>query len=123
MSTETFIPTIYSKHGCPYCFKLRLFLRETDQLDRVIIVEGSDDVEHKKLAEFLSEKVGKASFPTAEIARGIYLPESDDLVAHFAALAGVSPLDYPTYQAFAAGVLPGLQAFYREFVALKKQLG
>lgn len=120
MSGSKFMPTVYSKTGCPYCIKLRVFLLEAGLLDQVTFVEGKTPEEHEKLAAFLTERVGKASFPTAEIAPGEFLPESDDLVAHFGASAGVDAAALPTYQAFAGGLLPRLQEFYREFMELKK---
>jgi len=120
MSATDFTPTIYVKTGCPYCLKLRIFLLEAGLHDWVAFVEGQTPEEHEQLAKLLTERVGKASFPTAEISPGKYLPESDDLVAYFAGVGGVDPKKLPTYQAFVGGLLPRLQQFYREFMELKK---
>ena len=120
MSANQFIPTVYSKVGCPYCIKLRIFLLEAGLIDRVTFVEGKTPEEHDQLAEFLTKRVGKASFPTAEISPGDYLPESDDLVNHFASVGGVDPQKLPTFQSFSGGLLPRLQEFYREYTELKK---
>lgn len=120
MSRTEFTPTIYVKTGCPYCIKLRIFLLEAGLLDRVTFVEGRTPEEHQRLATLLTERVGKASFPTAEISPGNYLAESDDLVTHFASIGGLDPQKLPTYQAFVGGLLPRLQEFYREYMELKK---
>lgn len=120
MLTTAFTPTIYSKTGCPYCIKLRIFLLEAGLVDGVTFVEGQTPEEHQKLANFLTERTGKASFPTAEISPGNYLAESDDLVTHFAGIGGLDPRQLPTYQAFNGGLLPRLQEFYREYMELKK---
>lgn len=123
MSDTAFTPTIYLKQGCPFCFKLRVFLVEAGLLDRVTLVEAPTPERHQALADELTATMGKASFPSAEIAPGDYLADSDALVAHFAAGAGVDPDAMPTYQAFVGGIFPRLQQLYRENAELKKQLG
>lgn len=120
MSKTSHIPTIYSKTGCPYCIKLRTFLLEAGLLDGVTFVEGQTSEEHEQLAKLLTERVGKASFPTAEISPGNYLPESDELVDHFARIGGVDPQQLPTYQAYSGSLLPRLQQFHRDYMELKK---
>ncbi|MBB5577635.1 MULTISPECIES: glutathione S-transferase N-terminal domain-containing protein [Rhizobium] len=120
MSTTQFTPIIYSKIGCPYCIKLRIFLLEAGLIDRVTFVEGKTPEEHDQLAEFLTKRIGRASFPTGEISPDNYLPESDDLVDHFASIGVVDPQKLPTYQAFSGALLPRLQEFYREYSELKK---
>lgn len=123
MTSTTFAPVVYVKQGCPFCLKLHLFLLESGQLDRVILLEGETPEEHQRLANQLTERMGKASFPSAEIMPGEYLAESDALIAHFAAIAGVDPNKLPTFDAYANKVLPAFQKIYRENMELKKQLG
>lgn len=100
--------------------KLRIFLLEAGLLDTVSIVEGQSPEEHQKLSNFLVERVGKASFPTAEISRGRYMPESDDLVAHFASANGIDPSKLTTYQAFTGSLLPHFQKIYRDYLELRE---
>ena len=120
--SDVFTPIIYVRQGCPFCMKLRLFLLETGQLASVSVREGQNDEEHSQLAAHLAAHLGKASFPSAEIAPGEYLADSDALVDHFASKAGVDLAGQPTYQAFVGHVLPRLRQLFQENMELKKQL-
>lgn len=122
MTDAAFKPVLYSKIGCPFSFKVRLFLLEAGLLDQVTIVEASTPDEHQRLADMLAERLGKASFPTAEIGPNILMPESDALVEHFAAVAKVDPAKLPTYQAYAGGIFPLIMQLYRENAELKSAL-
>ena len=121
--SDPFIPTVYVRKGCPFCLKLRLFLLEAGQTDNLTIVEGQDEEEHQRFADHLTQKLGKASFPSAEIAPGEYLADSDALVAHFASLATVDPESLPTYQAYVGHVMPRLQQLFRENLELQQRIG
>ena len=121
--TNPFKSTVYVRKGCPFCMKLRLFLLESGQLDHVTIVEGQDDAEHQKLSDHLTTQLGKASFPSAEIAPADYLADSDALVAHYAAATATDPAALPVYQAYVGHVMPRLQQLFRENMELKQQLG
>jgi len=120
--SDAFTPIVFVRQGCPFCLKLRLFLLEAGLSDSVKLMEGKTPEEHQQFSDMLAEKTGKASFPTAEIAPGEYLPESDALVAHFAALSSADPEELPTYQAYVGGVMPRLQQLFRENMELKKTL-
>ncbi len=121
MSEASFTPIVYVRTGCPFCLKLRLFLLESRLLDRVTLREGQTPEEHQRLADHLTERLGKASFPSAEIAPNEYLGDSDTLVAYFARESGVEPDGLPTYQAYVGGVMPQLQQLYRENIELKQR--
>lgn len=118
--SEMFTPVVYVKQGCPFSLKLRLFLLESGQLDRVSLVEGQMPEDHQQIADHLAERIGKASFPSAEIAPGEYLADSDALVRHFADVAKVDPSNLPTFEAYAQHVFPGFQKLYREIMELRK---
>jgi glutathione S-transferase len=120
--TTAFTPTVYLKQGCPFCLKLRIFLLEAGLSDRVTLIEAPTPDEHQALADELTAKMGKASFPSAEIAPGEYLAESDALVAHFAEVASADPERLPTYRTYVDGVFPRLQQLYRENIDLKQRL-
>jgi len=62
MADTAFVPTIFTKHGCPFCLKLRLFLLEAGLLDTVSLIEGETTEAHQKLAEQLSDHLEKPSF-------------------------------------------------------------
>lgn len=120
--TDTFTPTIYVRQGCPFCLKLRLFLLESGQLSSVVVREGQTEEEHRQLADHLTDRLGKASFPSAEIMPGSYLADSDALVEHFGKTAGANPAALPTYQAYVGHVMPHLLQLFQENTELKKQL-
>lgn len=117
--TEAFTPVVYVRSGCPYCIKLRLFLLEAGLMDSVTLVEGQTSEEHQQFADMLAQTTGNASFPTAEIATGKYMSESDDLMAHFAMLSDKNPAKMLTYKDYAGNLLPKLQSLYQENRDLK----
>ncbi len=122
--TETpFTPVVYLKAGCPFCLKVRLFLLEAGQLDRVVLREFVPGTEEEtEIRGLLGPLVEKITFPTAELTPGTFTTESDAIVAHFAERAGVDPGALPTYQSYLTGVFKNLGALYRENMDLKKRL-
>lgn len=122
MNDAVFTPVLYSKEGCPFSFKVRLFLLEAGLLDRVEVVQGATPEEHQEVADMLAERLGKASFPTAEIEPGTLMTESDALIAHFAKVANVDPAELPTYQAYAGSIFPLIMRLYKENAELKSAL-
>lgn len=102
MFETSFNPVVYVRTGCPFCLKLRLFLLEARLLDRVTLREGQTPKEHRQLADHLTEKLGKTSFPAAEIAPNEYLGDSNTLVTHFARESGVGFDGLPTRPILAA---------------------
>lgn len=122
MTDTAFRPVLYVKEGCPFSLKVRLFLLEAGLLDKVTVVQAPTPEQHRQLANMLAARLGKASFPTAEIAPATLLAESDALVAHFAKDAGTDPAELPTYQAYASGVFPRLMQLHRENAEFKQKL-
>jgi glutathione S-transferase len=122
MTEAAFKPTVYLKAGCPFCFKVRLFLLETGQLDRADLREFvPGDAAETSIRSRLAPAVETVTFPTAELAPGRFTTESDAIVAHFAERAGVAPDALPTYQAYLGGVFKNLQSLYRENMELKNR--
>lgn len=119
---DAFTPVLYVKEGCPFSLKVRLFLLEAGLLDTVKVVQAVSPEDHRQLADMLITRIGKASFPTAEIAPGQLLTESDALIDHFAKAASVDPVGLPTYQAYAASIFPHYLQLYRENAELKREL-
>jgi len=102
--SATFKPTLYLKHACPFSFKLRVFLLEAGLLDAFALrefVSGTDDESdvHRELEPHFE----KVSFPTAQIADGTFMNESDTLIAHYAREAGVNPAAMPTFREYVTG--------------------
>ena len=122
--TETAVaPTLYVKDGCPFCLKVRIFMLEAGLLDRFHVREfvvGSD--EEQVIRTELAPHVEKISFPTALLASGEYLSESDAIIARFAEAAEVDPTTLPTFRAYASGVMPQMMSMFRENMEMKKRL-
>ncbi|MEE7448669.1 glutathione S-transferase [Methylobacterium radiotolerans] len=123
MTETSFTPVVFLKAGCPFCLKVRLFLLEAGQLDRVVLREFVPGTEEEaEIRGLLGPVVEKVTFPTAELTPGNFTNESDAIVAHFAERAGVEPEAMPTYQSYLTGVFKNLGALYRENMDLKKRL-
>jgi hypothetical protein len=122
MLDAAFKPVLYLKQGCPFCFKLRLFLLESGQLDAVSIREfASDTDEEKAIRAELEPHLEKVGFPAAQLAPGRYVVDSDVLVDHFARAGGADPAGLPTYQAYLAGPFQTIGRLFRENRELKSQ--
>ena len=68
---DNFKPILYLKNGCPFCFKLRVFLLDAGLLDRFVLrefSEGSND--EKAIRDELSPYFDKVSFPSAQVTSG-----------------------------------------------------
>lgn len=116
-------PALFLKAGCPFCLKVRLFLLESGQLDRVALREFVPGTEEEvQIRDLLAPAVEKVSFPAAELTPGNFTTESDAIVEFFAERAGIAPDDLPTYQSYVTGVFRNLGALYRENLDLKKRL-
>ena len=124
MSSEPFTPVLYLKDKCPFCLKVLIFLLEAGLLDDVEIrsfVPG--DAEEEALRNELAPHFEKVTFPAAQIERGVYMKDSDAIIAHFSGQAGVDPADLPVLQWYATGPASQLGALYRENRELKERLG
>jgi glutathione S-transferase len=108
--------------SCPFCLKLRLFLLEAGLLDKVQIRETSSPEAEATIRDELAPHFQRIGFPTAEVKPGVFLADSDAIIAHFADNAGVNPADLPTFQTYAHGLLRSMLALYAENIELKKRL-
>lgn len=121
--TEQFIPILYVKAGCPSCFKLRLFLLETGQIERLEMREfAPGDLNEAPIKAELAPHFEKVTFPTVQLEPGVYKKDSDELVEHFASQAGVAMEDLPHFGAYADILLPRLRRLSRENKELKARL-
>ena len=118
---ENFKPILYLKNGCPFCFKLRVFLLDAGLLDRFVLrefSEGSND--EKAIRDELSPHFDKVSFPSAQVTSGTYKKDSDELIAHFAKERGVDPAKLGTYQAYVEGPFALIMSLFSENKKLKQ---
>lgn len=114
MSSEGFKPKAYIKVGCPFSFKFLVFMAEAGLLDDIEIVQVRDgDADYEAARTKLTEKLGKASFPTVEIEPDRYLADSDRLIEHFAAQAGLRPDALPVLSLYKQGILPKLVELHK----------
>ena len=120
MTDTSFQPVLYVKQGCPFCLKVRLFALEAGILDRIAVREFTPgSAEETAFREELGHALDKVSFPTAQLASGRYVAESDVIIAEFAAISRRDPDALPVYRTYATEVLPSLVTLYRENRTLK----
>ena len=122
---SAFTPKLYLKSNCPFCFKVIMFLTETQQMDQVDIIriEGNDESEMNLYRQQLAALTGaKASFPTAELTENEYVTDSDAIVAFFAERAGINIDQAEGYQFYLNGLFPTYIARFKELKALQAQL-
>ncbi|NOW46664.1 glutaredoxin 2 [Novosphingobium sp. SG751A] len=120
MSSSDFRPIVYLKDRCPWCLKFRLFLLESGlrgHFDFREFVPGDD--REAAIREELAPHFAKPSFPTVQIAPGIYMRESDDLIAHYAAAHGVEMDDLPTLDQYIRGPLVRIAELRAEIAELR----
>lgn len=123
MAQEPTTPILFVKEGCPFCFKVRLYLLEAGLIDQVSIREFAVGSEaEQEIRAILGPHIEKISFPAAQLSPGRFLADSDALVAHFVQQSGVDPATLSTYQAYVDGPFKTLFTLYSENMALKKQL-
>lgn len=120
-----YTPKLYLKSNCPFCFKVIMFLTETQQMDSVDIIriEGNDEEEMNRYRQILESITGeKASFPTAMIKENEFMTDSDAIVAFFAEQAGIQIAQAKGYQFYLNGLFPTYIARFKELKALKEQV-
>jgi hypothetical protein len=117
-----FKPVLYLKKGCPFCFKLRLFLLEAGLLDRFTIREFAEGTEEENsIRAELSPLFDKLSFPAAQIAPGKYMQDSEALVSRYADEAGIDPAKLLTFQAYVEGPFRTILSLFKENRELKRR--
>lgn len=118
-----FTPTLYLKNKCPFCFKVRVALLEAGLADEVEILEFKPGTpEEDAMKSELAPHFEKVTFPSAQVAPGEYINDSDAVVAHFVEGAGMRVEDLETLAAYVEGPFQSISNLYRENAQLKKQL-
>ncbi len=116
MSPQTFKPKAYLKEGCPFSFKLLLFLTEAGLGDRVEIIRcdpqapGFEAIKSRLQAGLHAP----VSFPTVEIAPNRYLSDSDRLIEHFASMRKVDVGSLPALSFYLQTIFPQLLRAHRD---------
>ncbi len=120
MSQADFRPIAYLKDGCPWCLKFRLFLLEAGLREHFEFREfvAGDDRE-AAIREELAPHFAKPSFPTVQIAPGVYMRESDDLIAHYADAYGIDVASLPTLDQYIRGPLVRIAELRAEIASLR----
>jgi glutathione S-transferase len=120
MPQSSFTPTLYFKNGCPFCFKVRLFLLEAGLTDRVSIrsFEPGTQEEEAMRAE-LAPHLARISFPAAELEPGRFVTESDEIIAFLASHAGRDPDSLPVLRQYVDGPFKQIGLLFQENRALK----
>lgn len=110
---------VFLKKTCPYCLKLRIFLTEAGiagDFDFTVFVDG--DETHQAARARMQAAGQEPSFPAAEIS-GALVTGTDDLIARFAAAAGVDPATLPLLNYYSEGVFRRHVEMHRELRELK----
>jgi hypothetical protein len=108
MATHGFKPKAYLKDGCPFSFKLWLFLVEAGISERVEIIRCNPrDPQFETLKQKLANGLGTpATFPTVEIEPGRYQSDSDRLIEHFSRESGVRSSGLPALAFYQETIFP-----------------
>lgn len=114
MNTTPFKPKAYLREGCPFSFKLLLFLAESGLTSQVEIIRcNPGTAEFATIKSRLEAGLHKSvTFPTAEIEPGRYLSDSDALIEHFAAQRQVDLRGLPALSFYVQTIFPQLQRLH-----------
>lgn len=121
MTSALFRPIVYLKENCPFCLKVRLFLLEAGLASDVETRDFVSDGEHEEtIRAELQPHLDKVTFPAAQLEPGLYVTESDDIVAVLAAKAGRDPASMTVYRNYVDGVFAMSMKLWKENQELKK---
>ena len=119
--TITFKPVFYARHTCPFSFKVRVFLLDAGQLDRVELREVFDAESEEAIRRELIGHAPEVSYPTVRFGDSDRLCESDDIIARFAEMFDVVPATLPTFGAYVDGPFQLLIGLYKEAASLRER--
>ena len=116
MNTVPFKPKVYLKEGCPFSFKLLLFLTESGMTRQVEVIRCNPEApEFSAIKSRLDAGLRKpATFPTAEIEPDRYRSDSDALLEHFASKHQVDINRLPAMSFYLQTILPQLLRLHEE---------
>jgi len=114
MSSEPFKAKIYVMEGCPFSFKLWLFLVEAGLADQVEVIRCDPQApDADAIRARLSAGLGRpATFPTAEVEPGRYEADSDALIRYFATRHGIDAERLPALAFYKQTIFPQIVALH-----------
>ncbi len=123
MADTSFRPVVYLKEKCPFCLKVRIFLLEAGLAGSVDVREFTPDTpQEETLKAELKPHFEKVTFPSAQVAPGRYINDSDGIIGHFAQQAQVDPAQMPVLSSYVGGAFQQMMNLFRENMELKKQV-
>ena len=110
MNTAPFKPKVYLKDGCPFSFKLLLFLAEAGMSPEVDLMRCDPEAaEFEAIKSRLQAGLRKpATFPTAQVEPHRFLADSDALVRYFASKRGIDVNTLPAFSFYVETIFPQL---------------
>jgi len=114
VNTAAFRPKAYLKDGCPFSFKLLLFLAESGMTAEVDLIRCDPEAaQFEAIKSRLEAGLRKpVTFPAAEVEPNRYLSDSDALVAHFAAKRNVDVRTLPAFSYYVQTIFPQLRRLH-----------
>ncbi|MDX9873385.1 MAG: hypothetical protein RBS88_00625 [Spongiibacteraceae bacterium] len=113
-------PTLYLKHSCPFCLRLRIFLTEAqlaDQVDFIVFEDG--DATHQALRQQMEARGLKPSFPALKTADGEFETGTDDLIARFTSQHNIDTAQLQLLPYYESGVFVRMRELFMENRKLK----
>ena len=116
MNAVPFKPKVYLKEGCPFSFKLLVFLAESGITGQVEVIRcNAAAPEFETIKSTLQAGLRKpATFPAAEIEPNRYLSDSDALLEHFASKNDVDIGGLPALSFYLQTIFPQLLRLHEE---------
>lgn len=110
MSTDPFKPKAYLKDGCPFSFKLLLFLAEARLAPEVELIRCDPEAAEFDAvkSQLQAARHEPATFPTVEVEPNRYLADSDALIRHFASQHNIDVDTLPAFSFYVQTLLPQL---------------
>jgi len=116
VDTVPFKPKVYLKEGCPFSFKLLLFLAESGMTRQVEVIRCNPEApKFSAIKSRLEAGLRKpAAFPTAEIDPDRYVSDSDALIEHFASKHKVDIETLPALSFYLQTIFPQLLRLHEQ---------
>jgi glutathione S-transferase len=115
MSAIAFKPKAYLREGCPFSFKLLLFLAEagiSNQLKVIRCRPEAPDFEAIK-AKLQAGLHNSVTFPTVEVEPDRYLSDSDALIGYFSSKHNIDVQKLPALSFYTQTIFPQLTRLHQ----------
>jgi hypothetical protein len=119
---DSFKPTLYVNHRCPFCLKFMIYLAQAGLLeDFTVTVFEPGSPEHEATKTHLIPHFDSVSFPVVEVEPGVFKKDSDALIAYYAEKSGKKAADMPLLDYYSSGVLKQVIDLFMENRKLKEE--